>query len=124
MQVSLTQKGKPTMTIKELRQQTRLSQSAFAKYFEIPLRTVQDWEQGKRKPPEYLVKLMQFKLEKENGTSCKWRTVDNKYFHTDCHRLLSIRSANMYGITNYCPYCGKKIEMEKEQVKNEAMQRL
>ena len=53
------------MTIKELRQQTGLSQSAFAKYFEIPLRTVQDWEQGKRKPPEYLVKLMIYKLEKE-----------------------------------------------------------
>lgn len=53
------------MTIKELRQQTRLTQTAFAKYFEIPLRTVQDWEAGKRKPPEYLVKLMQYKLEKE-----------------------------------------------------------
>lgn len=51
------------MTIKELRQQTGLSQSAFAKYFEIPLRTVQDWEQGKRTPPEYLVKLMSEKLK-------------------------------------------------------------
>lgn len=53
------------MTIKELRQQTGLTQTAFAKYFEIPLRTVQDWEAGKRKPNEYLVKLMQYKLEKE-----------------------------------------------------------
>ena len=52
-----------TMTIKELRQQTGLSQTAFAKYFEIPLRTVQDWEQGKRTPPEYLVKLMAEKLK-------------------------------------------------------------
>ena len=51
------------MTIKELRQQTGLSQTAFAKYFEIPLRTVQDWEQGKRTPPEYLVKLMAEKLK-------------------------------------------------------------
>ena len=50
------------MTIKELRQQTGLSQSAFAKYFEIPVRTLQDWEQGKRTPPEYLVKLMIYKL--------------------------------------------------------------
>lgn len=52
-----------TMTIKELRQQTGLSQTAFARYFEIPVRTVQDWEQGKRKPPEYLVKLMTEKLK-------------------------------------------------------------
>ena len=51
------------MTIKELRLQTGLSQSAFAKYFEIPLRTVQDWEQDKRKPPEYLVKLMAEKVK-------------------------------------------------------------
>lgn len=51
------------MTIKELRLQTGLSQTAFAKYFEIPLRTVQDWEQDKRKPPEYLVKLMAEKLK-------------------------------------------------------------
>lgn len=51
------------MTIKELRQQTGLSQTAFARYFEIPVRTVQDWEQGKRKPPEYLVKLMSEKLK-------------------------------------------------------------
>lgn len=53
------------MNIKQMRQQTGLSQTAFAKYFNIPVRTVQDWEQGKRKPPEYLVKLMQYKLEKE-----------------------------------------------------------
>lgn len=55
------------MTIKELRQQTGLSQSAFARYFEIPVRTVQDWEQGKRTPPEYLVKLMIYKLGNEKN---------------------------------------------------------
>jgi DNA-binding transcriptional regulator YiaG len=53
------------MTIKELRAQTGLSQTAFAKYFEIPLRTVQDWEQGRRTPPEYLVELMAEKLKKK-----------------------------------------------------------
>lgn len=54
-----------TMTIKELRLATGMTQTAFAKYFEIPVRTVQDWEQNKRTPPEYLVKLMIYKLEKE-----------------------------------------------------------
>lgn len=53
------------MTIKELRLATGMTQTAFAKYFEIPLRTVQDWEAEKRQPLEYLVKLMQYKLEKE-----------------------------------------------------------
>lgn len=55
------------MTIKELRQQTGLTQAAFAKYFEIPLATIQDWEQGRRTPPEYLVKLMAYKLEAEKS---------------------------------------------------------
>ena len=53
------------MNIKELRLATGMNQTAFAKYFEIPLRTVQDWEGNRRTPPEYLVKLMQYKLEKE-----------------------------------------------------------
>lgn len=47
------------MTIQELRSETNLSQSKFAEYFGIPLRTVQDWEQGRRKPPEYIPKLLE-----------------------------------------------------------------
>ncbi len=47
------------MTIQELRKKTGLSQSKFAEYFGIPLRTVQEWEQGRRKPPEYIPKLLE-----------------------------------------------------------------
>lgn len=47
------------MTIQELRAKTRLSQKKFAEYFGIPLRTVQEWEQGRRKPPEYIPKLLE-----------------------------------------------------------------
>ena len=56
----------PLMTIKELRLATDMNQTSFARYFEIPVRTVQDWEGERRTPPEYLVKLMQYKLKKEN----------------------------------------------------------
>ena len=47
------------MLIRELRKKTGLSQSKFAEYFEIPLRTVQEWEQGRRKPPDYIPKLLE-----------------------------------------------------------------
>lgn len=47
------------MTIRELRSKTKLSQSKFAEYFEIPLRTVQEWEQGRRNPPDYIPKLLE-----------------------------------------------------------------
>ena len=47
------------MTIKELRTLTGLSQQAFSDKYEIPKRTIEDWETGRRKPPEYVVKLLE-----------------------------------------------------------------
>ena len=38
----------------------------FAEYFEIPYRTVQDWELGNRRMPYYLLRLMVYKVDKEN----------------------------------------------------------
>lgn len=42
-------------TIKEVCEKYQLTQSALARRFSIPLRTVQDWHSDRRKPPEYLV---------------------------------------------------------------------
>ena len=47
------------MTVKELRKKTGLTQKAFAAYFGISFRTLQDWEQGKRTPPDYVVSMME-----------------------------------------------------------------
>ena len=44
--------------IKELREETGMSQQQFARYFGLPLRTLQGWEQSRRKPPDYLVELL------------------------------------------------------------------
>ena len=51
--------------MKEFRLSTGLSQSKFADYFGIPVRTLQEWEQGRRKPPVYLLELLKriWKLE-------------------------------------------------------------
>lgn len=54
------------LTFKELRQQSGMERTEFAEYFGIPYRTVQSWELGDRKCPEYLLKLMEYKLKKEN----------------------------------------------------------
>lgn len=54
------------MTIKKLRAATGMSQKAFGEYFGIPHRTIQNWEGGQNKCPEYLLELMRYKLEKEN----------------------------------------------------------
>ena len=50
------------MTIKELREQSGMSRTQFAEYFNIPYRTIQDWELGNRTPPDYLIDLMVYKL--------------------------------------------------------------
>lgn len=55
-----------TMTIKELRTKSGMTQKAFAEYFGIPKRTIEEWEGERRKCADYLLNLMQYKLEKEN----------------------------------------------------------
>lgn len=47
------------MTIKELRSLTGLSQKVFSDKYEIPKRTIEDWESGKRTPPEYVISLLE-----------------------------------------------------------------
>ena len=42
-----------------------LSQTALAKRFDIPLRTVQDWHAGRRKAPDYVIKMIGRLLELE-----------------------------------------------------------
>ena len=46
------------MTVKDLRLRTKLSQTSFADYFGIPVRSLQEWEQDRRTPPPYLVPLL------------------------------------------------------------------
>lgn len=52
-----------TMSIKEMRSKTYLSQSKFAKLLDIPTANISRWEQGTAAPPDYVLKLIEFKLE-------------------------------------------------------------
>lgn len=54
------------MTIREICECYALSQTALAKRFDIPLRTVQDWHAEKRVLPPYVVKMMVELLERDN----------------------------------------------------------
>ena len=53
--------------IKLLRQQKGMSQKAFAEYLGIPLRTIEEWEGARRTPPEYVIDLIQFKVEHDSN---------------------------------------------------------
>ena len=60
------------MSLKDLRLASGMSRREYAEYFDIPYRTVQSWELGERECPEYLIKLMYYKLQKE-GYMLIWR---------------------------------------------------
>lgn len=55
------------MTIKDICKQYALSQTALAKRFGIPLRTVQAWHIGERVPPDYVVSMMVELLEHDKA---------------------------------------------------------
>jgi len=57
------------MTIKEIRTDHGLTQQALADLTGIPKRSIENWEAGSRKPPEYIPKLIEafLKLKKLEG---------------------------------------------------------
>lgn len=59
----------PGDLIRKLRKQMQLNRREFCDYYEIPYRTVQDWETGKRTMPDYVFRLLEYKMhqEQKNG---------------------------------------------------------
>ena len=51
--------------IKKMRKEAGMTQKAFSEFFGIPVRTLQDWEAGVRTPPDYVVRLLPYKLNLE-----------------------------------------------------------
>jgi DNA-binding transcriptional regulator YiaG len=51
------------MTIKEARIAANLTQKQLSDMLEIPLRTIESWEGGQRKPPAYVESLIVEKLQ-------------------------------------------------------------
>ncbi|MCQ2497088.1 MAG: helix-turn-helix domain-containing protein [Lachnospiraceae bacterium] len=51
--------------IKYLRLSIGMKREDFANYLHIPLGTVRDWEQGKRKMPDYVFELIEYKVSRE-----------------------------------------------------------
>ncbi len=51
------------MDVKKLRKELNMTQTEFGNMFGIPVRTIQEWESGRRTPPEYVLKLIEENLE-------------------------------------------------------------
>ena len=51
--------------IRELRASTGMSRKEFSEYTKIPVRTLEDWEAGRRTPPAYIPRLIAYQLKFE-----------------------------------------------------------
>ena len=47
-----------TMTVEEMRIALNMSKKDFSRQYNIPYRTIQDWESGSRVPPDYVIELL------------------------------------------------------------------
>lgn len=77
------------ISVKNLRSRTGMSQGLFAQYMEIPVRTLQEWEQGKRTPSSYIVKMIHriILLEEERKRSIQEKKVlKEQYTEKDYNR--------------------------------------
>ena len=51
--------------IKELRESTVMNRREFCDYFQIPYRTVTEWERDNRHAPEYVLRLLEYYIRTE-----------------------------------------------------------
>ena len=51
--------------IKELRERTGMSRKDFCTFFQIPYRTVTEWELGHRHAPDYVLRLLEYYVNHE-----------------------------------------------------------
>ena len=63
MAEQLTELEMQQMELHTLRKELGLNRKDFALEYGIPLRTIEDWEHGKRKMPSYLLRLLAYKVK-------------------------------------------------------------
>ncbi len=69
------------MNIKEIRYTTGLSQRDFSNMFDIPISTLQKWEQGESSPTPYIIKLIANQLPIDNDNMLKIEDNNGKVYH-------------------------------------------
>lgn len=60
-----------SIELQELRKNTGMNRKEFCEYFEVPYSTMTDWELGRRRVPQYLLRLIEYKIKMEKLTKKK-----------------------------------------------------
>ena len=88
--------------LKELRKYTRLSQREITEKYGIPLRTWEDWESGRRKMPDYVMRMLQYKVRMDflhkshNTENCNISII----YDCDGNRIVLINDLRFKGRKN------------------------
>ena len=63
------ERRKMAYAFKMIREQSGMNRKDFSEWLGIPYRTMQEWELGRRQMPEYVLRLIAYKvrMEKERG---------------------------------------------------------
>jgi len=62
--------------MKELRESTGLNRKEFCEKFDIPYRTMTEWELGHRNAPPYVLRLLTYYINMQRKLSEKWMEID------------------------------------------------
>lgn len=52
-------------TLKSIRENVDMNRSEFSRYMDIPVRTLEEWEAGRRKMPDYVLRLLSYYIKME-----------------------------------------------------------
>ena len=63
--------------IRELRKSIGMTRKEFSEYTYIPVRTLEDWETGRRTPPEYIPRLIDYQLKYDKMIKIKQKEKNN-----------------------------------------------
>lgn len=88
-------------TVKDLCTEYGYSQTALAKRFDIPLRTVQDWHSERRTPPRYIVPMMEEILKREKSKSPSLQRLKSDL--EDCRAEVRAFKAEANNILDHTP---------------------
>lgn len=101
--------------IKSERIRLGVTQEQFSEMTGIPRRTIQSWEEGIRKPPEYVERLLLESLHRGQG---QWKevVVNGVGYHKECSicgaRWMLDSQEHICKETAYCYNCGANMQKE------------
>lgn len=115
--------------LKQAKKGAGLTQQAMADLMKIPKRTIEEWERGNNKPPEYIQRFVLNELGKKAGDTeretSEWEfvrepntvdTLGRPVYFARC-KTCGFVWTDLYAVKNHfksCPRCGREMRKEGE----------